>query len=378
MGAPYFERFDPKGDLDRTLVYVMMPELQISPESLRVNYADDMVQFAPGLFNLHPSVTDLHWPRSHSHVGKQARLLAATMRTAFIDLGTRPKLWQRLHETGLTVLPGDRLHDYIDAVCHEANSWGAQIFPGEVGALDREEAISILSKSDGGRSGRYWGPALRAGDDSFCVDLLSACLRLESTLAEGTAGGGSVSGSRGRTWEEAVQATIDSSKCRPTGDARKLISKKLRIHRQALTDVDAVAIRGKSLLIVSCKSWQLSIRYENGDFHTRKNKARDLVVAAAKLHRDLLRIRDAGVVSGFDFRPFSELSGYLCVSTPLLILPAEMEELKAAAPDVTIGSLPELLMLLDDRLLLPVDGKKWAKSVRASYRLPSPATRSKL
>lgn len=368
-GAEFFAEFRGAPALEKVLAAVAMPILPITPESLRENPTEDVVQFAPILFQLTDYVSQLRWTSNYTDVNQAVRALSAVHRVALADMSARTGLWEKLHESGLMVISIDEFDRYVARLCEEANKWGSREFLGSETVVTPEKLIEILTDVEGGRSNRYWGPAVRIGKDVVCVDLLSSVLRLESMLMLGTAGGGTLSGDRAKVWEAAVQAAIDRTSYEPKDSTRALIGKKLKVDGKFLTDIDAVATIGRDLILISCKSWQLSPRRDNGDFNARKNLAKDAIKAAAHWHHVVTTVSKLGEVGGFDFSRYN-VRGYLCTSAPLLLLPEERRELITYAPGIDVGTLPELVEEASGTPMREPQPAAWQKSVRISHRHP--------
>ncbi|WP_410819113.1 hypothetical protein [Micromonospora sp. 050-3] len=336
-----------------------MPVLLLTKQKLAANPEAEIAQFVPYIHCADKELSSFPWNGGPSSGAMEVRLLAGVMRVALADVSIYSGLWRVLHEIGLVMRPTDRLDDYLDRVCTEANGWGSRMFPGDLPIADKSVALQVLTRVEGGRSGRYFGPALRVGSDYFCLDLLAATLRLEAAIASVTAGGGVISGYRGKSWEAVVQAAINKTQWQPFAAAKTLISKTLRIGGRAFTDVDAVACRGKSLIVVSCKSWQLSNRYDVGDFSAVQNKAKDALKAARKLYEDIMRMRAGSGINSFNFRAYSDISGIVCVSSPLLLSAEHRAELDRLAPGIPVLTLPEMVGHLSGKIPKQMDLSKW-------------------
>lgn len=370
LGGVYLKRFESDhDDWSRALVSLFMPELPMTPESLRDHPTDECVPFVLTLIYIDESLSDIPWAGVQSEAVQGLRLLCSLLRVAWIDLGVEAKLWQVLHEGGLTMHSSSILTSYLSRVCQEANEWGNSIFPSSIPSVTVEGALDFLTRLELGRTDRYWGPAIRVGKDFFCIDMISVTLRIEALIAHVTAGGGSISGYRGKHWEEWVQGAIDETPWRPTGGVRGLISKKLRAHGKVFTDVDAVGSRSDRLLIVSCKSWQLGTSLDMGEFAARRNKSKDVVKASLKLQEDLRMLRAHGTENGFDIDSFTGISGVLCITTPFLLTEEDESTIEQSAPDVSIMTLPELKSKLAGEELEMPDLQKWQEYARASYAI---------
>lgn len=372
LGGTYLRKFEPDSDdWSRALVSLFMPEIPLTPESLRNNPRDECVQFVLVLIYLDELLSEIPWEGVSTELVQGLRLLCSLLRVAWIDLDVQPKLWQVLHEGGLTMYPTSALKDYFSRVCQEANKWGASIFPGTIAPATVDVALDILPRLDFGRTDRYWGPAVRLGRDFFCIDIISVTLRIEALLAHATAGGGPISGYRGKHWEKWVQEAIDETPWRPSGSVRGLISKKLKANGKVFTDVDAVGSRSDQLLIVSCKSWQLGTSLDLGDYAARRNKSKDVVKAGLKLQEDLRQLRTYGSDNGVDVDSFRSIGGVLCITTPFLLTEEDDEILRRSAPSVSIMTLPALKAHLSEKELELPNIHDWQEYARASYGIKS-------
>lgn len=367
MGATYLNPFKPdQVVLDQTLVALSALELPITPESFRDDELADLVQFAPVLIVLDPSLANLPWAEIPRDLGVRMRVLATIMRPAFVDIGVRPTLWQRLHETGLINRPHREFDDYLTQLCAEANDWGAAMFPGSA-AVTKGDALSVMTDSAGGRSGRYYGPAIRLGHDFFCIDLLATWLRVESAVSASTSGGGPVPNMRADMWEKTVRSAIDKTEWKPNPTLATAVSRPLKRDGTIFSDLDAAGAHAGVLLIVSCKSWQMTERYDNLDYSVRRNRAADVIRAARKL------VADIGNLSDFADKfvaphELTEIQGVVCVSMPLLLTPEETAELHEVAPGIDVLTLPELVSRLGGAPLRQYDPESWQRYLTLSYR----------
>ncbi|MFE2752563.1 hypothetical protein ACFXGA_11250 [Actinosynnema sp. NPDC059335] len=367
MGASYLEPLNPAAiDLNRTLVALSALELPFTRETFRTSELADVLQFAPVMVVLNESVMRLPWADLPHELGRRARVLAAVMRLAFVDIGERPTLWERLHQTGLINRPREEWEAYADGLHKEANDWGDAVFPGAARA-SKTDVVTVVTEISGGRSGRYYGPAIRVGHDFFSIDLLTTWLRLESTIAACTAGGGVAPNLRAKMWEEAVQRAIDGTRWRPGPPLAAAVSRPLKLNGRVFSDLDAAGAHHGNLLIVSCKSWQMTERYDNLDYSTRRNRAADTIKAAKKLHADIEKI------STFANRlvaphSLAGVQGVVCTSMPILLTPDELDELDSVAPGIDVLTLPELKARLDETEPKQFDPHAWSQYLAHSYR----------
>ena len=366
MGAAYLGPLEQGHfELKQTLLTITALELPITPESFREDEVADLLQFAPQIIVLDRSLTEIPWAGLPRELGVKLRILTAVMRSAFADIGTRPTLWQRLHQTGLINRPQREFDDYLAQLCADANDWGSAMFPGTA-TVTRDDALSVITDSTGGRSGRYYGPAVRLGHDFFCIDLLAAWLRVESVVAASTSGGGPVPNMRARIWEVIVQRAIDQTAWKPSPVLAAAVSRQLKRDGRVFSDLDAAGARDGVLLIVSCKSWQMNEKYDNLDYSARRNRAGEVIKAAKKLASDINNL--AGDAHRFVApQQLEEIQGVVCVSMPLLLTPQETLELHEAAPGIEILTLPELTSKLRGAELPHYNPESWQQYLTLSY-----------
>lgn len=116
------------------------------------------------------------------------------------------------------------------------------------------------------------GCPVHESGDHVLVDVFGATDRLLSTLSRPKDGDVKPWSTR---FEDDAQRIIDATAWRPDTAVRQLKSKKLkRRDSTTLTDIDAVAMRGNRLLLVSCKSAPVTLEIARGSFAATRN-ARD-------------------------------------------------------------------------------------------------------
>ena len=130
------------------------------------------------------------------------------------------------------------------------------------------------------------GPIVReAGAEMVCLDLWAATARLNRDL-QITESGGARANVRAKRFEDAVQLVIDASPWSPSSKAREL-RKVLRLGGEALTDIDAVAEYGATLLLVSCKALFYTPQYDAGVYSAIRNAMTTVDAAITTLDRVL-------------------------------------------------------------------------------------------
>jgi len=174
------------------------------------------------------------------------------------------------------------------------------------------------------------GPVLRIDGDAVVLDLYSATMRLNALISE-TAQRGAAANARATLFELRVQSVIDNSTWRPETPLRSLRGRPLRRAGKALTDVDALGVRGTSLLLVSCKSTLYSPEYDAGDHAVVRNRADLLSRAIAEWDQKVASFRSHPIGDNFDFSPFKDVWGVVCTPMPVF---APAEPLTSMAPSM--------------------------------------------
>lgn len=147
------------------------------------------------------------------------------------------------------------------------------------------------------------------------IDLVGASRRLMRTLTRPRTG-------NVRPWTEQferdVQAIVDQSPWRPDDNVRDgLVGRNIdRNDGSELTDIDAVAMRGDRLLLISCKSYPLTREEQRGDFRivpTQLNRASE---ALTKWNSVVDYVRRNPRALGVELPPDIEIDG--CVVAPFV------------------------------------------------------------
>lgn len=142
----------------------------------------------------------------------------------------------------------------------------------------------------------YWpplagNPVHQAGEHSV-VDLCGASHRLVETLARPVDGAGVNFWSD--QFEADVQGIIDRSSWRPTGEQRDLIGRDVRRSDGSLiTNIDALAVRGDDVLLLSCKSLAHTPELIGGGHRAVRNAREKLELAAAEWDDKIAEIRQS-------------------------------------------------------------------------------------
>lgn len=122
----------------------------------------------------------------------------------------------------------------------------------------------------------------RAGATSL-IDLAAASSALTEAHVRPIDGAGAQMW--GRAFEPRLQGQIDKSAWRPTGELRGLIGKEIWHAGRKITDIDAVAQAGQTVLLVDYKSYPSTRGTRTGEFRETRN-LRDKVEEAATKWKD--------------------------------------------------------------------------------------------
>ena len=120
-------------------------------------------------------------------------------------------------------------------------------------------------------------------------------------------------------FEDTVQRVIDASKWRPEEKIRGLRRKELRIGGKSISDIDALGTRGKSIILVSCKSLVYSSEYDIGDYRTVRNAASTVVDAVSRWQGIIDNIKANPVGDNFDFSGFDDFVSVVCTPYPAYV-----------------------------------------------------------
>ncbi len=187
------------------------------------------------------------------------------------------------------------------------------------------------------------GCPVHQSGEQVLVDVLGASDRLVSTLTRPKDGDVKPWSAR---FEDDVQRIIDATPWRPDEMVRDLKSKKLkRRDGNALTDIDAVAIRGNRLLLVSCKSAPVTLEIARGSFAETRNARDRAHVYLSEWASKVQEVRDDPGLLGIALPPGAKIDG--CV-----VFPSVPYFTDSAGNRRVFGAIPALLSLSElDRTL---------------------------
>jgi hypothetical protein len=192
-------------------------------------------------------------------------------------------------------------------VIEDAAAVVSRVFPGSSFPSDYRALFDAVSEIKGSAWPVRSGPAVRIERKLVCIDL-SACTMMLGDFAEFNTRGGIEGDVRGRHFESAVQAVIDLSSWAPPQELRQKVGQTIRIARKDLTDLDAIGLKGRTLMLVSCKSRIYSRKFDQGDPQTIQATA-SVAKNALTRWREIKSVLEANprCLAGVDFSKFEIL-----------------------------------------------------------------------
>lgn len=252
----------------------------------------------------------------------------------------------QVFNTGYVLMSDETAEEWIAEVAADCNQFvrDAVDHSLEIASLGD---LRTLANQDHGEAWPLWPrDFIRTLPGMICVDLCAASIAIRDSL-EYTEETGDIANVRGKHFEVAVQKMIDGTKWRPEGETRDLIGLKLKRKgsKDRITDIDAVASRDSTLLLVSCKSRLKSRQYDLGK-HSIVRSAADLMAAArSKWESVLTDLRSSPDDFNEIFTRYSSIIGVVCFSS---VFYAPLPVMTVASPaEVRIKGLNELRAWLD-------------------------------
>ena len=117
---------------------------------------------------------------------------------------------------------------------------------------------------------------------------------------------------RAREFELQCQDLIDGTAWAPAPDVKALRGRTLRAGARALTDIDALGVKDRTLLIVSCKSVIYDRDYDQGDFRVIRNTQATVDQAVIDWEAIVAELRRQPRGENFDFSQFDEIVAFVC------------------------------------------------------------------
>ena len=172
------------------------------------------------------------------------------------------------------------------------------------------------------------GPVVRSikGGDQILVDVLAGTERLARLLFLASAGGGAASNWRAKQFEDDLQAMIDETEWAPDEGSRSLRKNINRIDGTRLTDIDAVATNGNTLILIDAKSYAYTLDYSIGDFKTVREYRTKLESDVAKWRKVITYMREHRVGGNYAVRGDVNIVGIVVTPFPVFVHGALLKE----------------------------------------------------
>jgi hypothetical protein len=248
---------------------------------------------------------------------RQLTSLLILLRIAFLATFTygSGSEWNALPAVGFLVLPSADLLENIQAQLSAVSADLLEILPESV-ASDADQVLADVAAIEV----RPWplarGPILRVVGAQTAVDINAATYRIDELMTIPGTGGGTLVNMRGMQFEQHVQERIDQTTWAPTPPLRELRGRTLRHNGRSITDVDALAVSGSTVLLVSCKSVPYTYEYDRGDYAAVRNVRTYIERADIEWQQRVERLRHERNGDNFNFEDY-EIYGVVC--TPFVV-----------------------------------------------------------
>jgi hypothetical protein len=239
-------------------------------------------------------------------------LLRVAFLTTFNGSGAE---WSALPGVGYLVLSSSDLFEAIHAGLSALSADLLEIMPENV-ATDAGQVLADVAAIEA----RSWpltrGPILRAAGDQTAIDVNAATYRIDDLMTISGSGGGALANVRGTHFEHFVQDMVDQTRWAPMAALRELRRRTLRHNGISITDVDALAASGPTLLLVSCKSVPYTYEYDRGDYAAVRNVRTYIERADIEWQQRVEKLRHAPRGDNYNFEGY-EIYGVVC--TPFVV-----------------------------------------------------------
>jgi hypothetical protein len=177
------------------------------------------------------------------------------------------------------------------------------------------------------------------------IDLLDASHSLDSTISR--AEEGENANVWGEDFEGAVQRLIDTSRWRPPDALRPLIGRVIRSGRNAITDIDAVAVADKTLLLIDTKAYRLTSRVATGEYSATRTMRERVEADCQKWLNVISRLRQSPELLGVPIPNGLRIDGIVVLSfIPYVSIGSATEPVLSL---LRASSVSELLVAVADR-----------------------------
>ncbi|MEX5298220.1 hypothetical protein RCG67_05520 [Kocuria sp. CPCC 205292] len=166
------------------------------------------------------------------------------------------------------------------------------------------------------------GPLVRRleGGD-IIIDLYALSEELIQRFRFGISSGGETVNGPADRFELDVQNVIDMSIFAPDSKVRQMRGKSLLDLGRPITDLDAIAVLGNTLIGIDCKNYPTLREYDAGDFRTVRNAASKVKDACSRWAEKMKYLQSHRVGQNYDLSSFDNIVGV--VVTPSLMYTGE-------------------------------------------------------
>lgn len=178
------------------------------------------------------------------------------------------------------------------------------------------------------------GNVVRHFHDNLLIDTTSASHALLHRIELGRSP--LLGNLRAHEFELQCQDLIDGTAWSPPPELKALRGRTLRAGGRALTDIDAIGVKERSLLIVSCKSVIYDRDYDQGDFRVIRNTQATVDQAVSDWEAIVTELRHQRRGENFDFSQFDEIVGVVC--TPFAPYSSDDRTLAFTRPNLRVSS----------------------------------------
>lgn len=237
-------------------------------------------------------------------------------------------------QQGYIFVGEQRLREVVDHHLPEVREQLASRTPGFAWPADFDhwhEALAAVHASVWPLSS---GNVVRRFRDNLLIDITNASHALLHRVELGRSP--LLGNLRAREFELQCQDLIDGTAWSPPREVKALRGRTLRAGGRALTDIDAIGVKERSLLIVSCKSVIYDRDYDQGDFRVIRNTQATVDQAVIECEAIVAELRRQPRGENFDFSQFDEIVGVVC--TPFAPYSSDDRTLAFAKPNLRVSS----------------------------------------